>query len=506
MQKFNPRARAPVRVEDPVSTLPSGYGLIDLVRELREFNPVNTEDAFEFLCSKVGPNIRIRYEVVKGGDAEPADGGNRRRRRFEHLNTLTVKRVLLSSDRNKADFNSLLVQQCNGVVLSYPDWKVLAVPAPMFNPKYKMSSIAEKIHEYTVYEISDGTTLNLYWYDNRWCMSTTNGFEINNYKWIGNLTYADGLTQSTRGYPDFGFDKLDKTRSYTVGFRHHDFHPLLADPARAWFIQSCDVDAANKGVISTTYDDKIGIPPQTLVALPKLDNKGVIAWMTTKNANSLARYFTTLKEMPSKCEIHYGFILRGSFDKHSVHTNVMIESELLSNVRRLIYNVPKNEITDTFGSEGSRERLEYMILRAFLSYNTRFNFLQLFPQFAKQFDTYNDYVSKLIDRVCDGLRNNHVRGEIARRSNVNNPNPNLSLRIDRLANYFIGVANNTFSSNDPNSKGLNPLDSNTKSIITDLINDTVYVDQYYMHLVAGQTTMKTLTNKRAVKPAGKPAK
>jgi hypothetical protein len=65
-------------------------------------------------------------------------------------------------------------------------------------------------------------------------------------------------------YPEFSFDKLDRSRAYTIGFRHNEFHPLKNDAPKMWLIQSCDLNAINSEnpQLNFEYDTDIGIPAQ----------------------------------------------------------------------------------------------------------------------------------------------------------------------------------------------------------------------------------------------------
>jgi hypothetical protein len=95
----------------------------------------------------------------------------------------------LTSNRLKADFDRELTRACNGVVFEYPSWRVLSVPTPMFNPRFRATDVSENMNSYSIYKIKDGTTVTMYYYNDQWCLSSTNGFDVSGYQWMGPSTY-----------------------------------------------------------------------------------------------------------------------------------------------------------------------------------------------------------------------------------------------------------------------------------------------------------------------------
>ena len=84
---------------------------------------------------------------------------------------------------------------------------------------------------------------------------------MSNLKWGDDETYAEVRFELLAKSPTFlaatglslrrgllcvddvrlDFETLDRGRSYTIGFRHPNFHPMVADPPGVWNIQSVDL-------------------------------------------------------------------------------------------------------------------------------------------------------------------------------------------------------------------------------------------------------------------------
>ena len=114
---------------------------------------------------------------------------------------------------------------------------------------------------YDIIRVDDGTVVTLYKWNHPqhgsvWGMASNNGYDVSSLYWMGPMTYAEVFYDlALRRYPEFvaqtgmaiartgkstrlTFTKLDPSFSYTVGFRHHNFHPVVEDPERMWSIQS----------------------------------------------------------------------------------------------------------------------------------------------------------------------------------------------------------------------------------------------------------------------------
>lgn len=441
--------------------------LTELVAYLRaNTTDMTTESSFDLLQQLVGDHVRVRCEEM-GKDLSKNTCREATEGKFAHLNNIKVGRVLLTSDRLRADFSRELTRQCNGVVLEYPTWRLLSVPAGMFNPKYRLADVVSNIKDYDVYDIKDGTTVTLYWHNEKWCLSSTNGFDVSDYQWMGPSTYYVAFTSLMKNYPDFSFDKLEKNKSYTIGFRHKEFHPLLTDPQKMWFIQSCDIKHASAGdTISISTTENIGLPLQTLSALP--NDCARTQWFNDKNNHSLNKYVSSVRNGSSP-DIHYGFVFRSKTGK----PDIIVESTLLTSVRSLMYNLPKKQHQHAELITADN-RLEYTILRSYLSNYTKYTFLNLFPQFEDKYRKYDDLFSKLSNRIVNILRSRDSRN-FTRTNFAARKAGTLAQRIDNLA---MSLADHIRIHSQ-----INVMDSQGPNIVLDFLMNKQHLDLYYTYLI-----------------------
>lgn len=195
-----------------------------------------------------------------------------------------VGRIIISCDRERVKAERTLRVECNGVIIDALEWRALAVPPRAFNPRPSVRRVNQHLADghYRLIRVNDGTVVTLYRWNHPavgpvWCLGTGNGYDVSAFRWMGDLCYAEivhsllshtfsplrpeqgkaeggeappplsaaealgcRLVRGLLGPDDvrLAFDGLDPAFSYTLGFRHPSFHPLVNDPFGIWNIQA----------------------------------------------------------------------------------------------------------------------------------------------------------------------------------------------------------------------------------------------------------------------------
>jgi hypothetical protein len=285
----------------------------------------------------------------------------------------------------------------------------------------------------------------------------------------------DAINAAVAAYPEFSFDNLNNTCSYTIGFRHEDFQPLRTDPRDVWLVQTCDIDAINAGKLAINVNCDIGIPQQAVVVFPQvaeaasaektLTHSELMDIILARNASAVTEYTSAVagglfqgvwKSKPPN--IHYGYVLRAAAGSNlGAFENILLESELLKNIRGYVYNIPKKRLGKC--SITSEFRIEFIALRAYLSNITKFAFISLFPQFAYLYKKYDGIFEKLVNRIISCLRGKDFR----KTSGGLTP-------MDRLV---VGLTDHVRQS------GINASDPESFTIIQDFLLNRDHLDLYY---------------------------
>lgn len=357
----------------------------------------------------------------------------------------TVGRLVLSGDKRGGATrgrNVPLYYECNGLVVDARTWRALAVPPSAFNGRPTAKTVDGFLAEnlYDVIRVDDGTVVTLYCWDHptdgpAWALASSNGYDVSSLCWIGPLTYAavfhdiaqrlypafvaeTGMTLEARadGTTRLNFTKLDRTRCYTVGFRHHNFHPMRADPERMWQIQSTDLSGAVPQVVFSGNGRGLpGIPDQHVYADGFLGAELTLEGLRTAGSTALTQaaahtaQFASGAPLPGlanspalPAELNYGYILRSRDPARTKgHSDLLIETPLLGRIRKIVYERAPRSVRDNLTAA---DRLEYNAMRAFLTATERSDFLALYPDWAARFQAYEEFVNNVIHLVIHAIR------------------------------------------------------------------------------------------------------
>lgn len=367
-------------------------------------------------------------------------------------------RIILSLKKNDVVPATSNAYEYNGVVLDAATFKLLVVPPRAFFSGYKMRQIKDNWAKYTIYAINDGTIINLYHYNGAWRMSTAHGFDVSNLKWFSDTTYGEAFESLFKQY-EFSYDKLDVKRCYTIGFRHPGFHPLATDPAKMWFVQSVDVGTQE---IDNHCDF---LPEQTVVKLNSMNG------LVEASNSALDEYFIGLRRDDKQIAHNYGYILRGPAESLGPAAAIIVESTLMRKVRQLVYNVPKSKHINTALITNHNERLQFMVLQAYMSATSRYVMYNLFPQFIENYKHFENCFKLVRDRVVAAVRNKAIRARVVAGKDSNEEIG----RYDAIVKKYIPIIENRVV--------VDPIDHDFEDIVMDFIFDEANFNMYFTHFV-----------------------
>ena len=524
----------------------------------------DTAKEFEFLYSLISPAfIRMRFEItyanndktVRMMDADSANNDDdnnvvtysrneiRESRRglhhgqelpapcFAFMNAAGTKvgRVLLTQNRERSNYSYPISYEANGLVLDSSTWNVLSLPVHALKYNMSQSEIVANLHNYVIMKIADGTTVTLYYnnldaqspYDeNLWRMSTANGYDVNDYQWMGNLTYREAFNEIAAKYPDFKLSSLDRNCSYSIGFRHRDFHPFIADKEKMW-IQCVNNRTTLKQVRSDPSTNNTGLPMQSPIQphdLLNVDinsdmtNSQIFAKLSDNNAKALDTYMNSIipnsKHVVGSAElmrraanvgpgsIHYGYILRGT----NPLTNVILESELLKKIRQFMYNLPRGERLRELTTRGINidhtNRVKYCVLRAFLNFEHNNLFIQLFPQFHPLYAEYTKMINDVTTRILRCFKDKKTKQRMtastavttnatsSTSTSIEQPHTQLNVSTDTrsVSDLILDSIVSSLYNHIATRVQINPYEQHAKEIIHDWITTTSYTDLYFSYI------------------------
>src|SRR3989344_573417 len=370
---------------------------------------------------------------------------------FAFRDSADDSRFLFSTMRTHGSFGKPIYHQANGLIIDTNEWRILAASTPMINPKQDLKFVRRNFNKYKVYPIFDGTVITLYHWQSQWHIGSSHGVDMSEYKWTGPKTYRemfDELLVTTT----LTLDKLDKTKCYIVGFRHHNMHPYLMDPQKIWFINAYKF--VDDEIISV-YNEELQLFADTGIMIQQP--------ITIKFDDMMS----LAKDALPKGLCNYGYILRAPFDECGENSNILIESSLMYKIRKLMYNMPKP--CDRVGQIpiDNTTRQNYLCLRAYLDYNSRAIFIKLFPQFSQHYAEYKLFIERLVNRILQCYRNKYTQSKVLGGEQTMKKE---SAIIDRLAQVFVMHIRN--------KERINPYDNITRDILIDYVTNPNYIALY----------------------------
>ena len=329
------------------------------------------------------------------------------------------RRIIFSYLPNKNKNMDSYTQECNGLILEAGTWKILTYP-----PNILFNNIDTNVCNnyltrglYNIYKAEDGTCFNLYYYNNKWCISTSKGYEMNTVLWNSELTYQQIIEQILKKYKhtwDSFCSSLNKNNSYSFGFKHPEFHPFWegkTEPImKLWFIQSVNLNTEDKFYLwANDKKPPIDIPLQE-ICLERIHNIKDLYRNVYKAYNNFIKY--------NKCL--YGYILRSNNPSETgLHSNLLLESSLMRLLRKSWYD---NKIVK-FCNNNKQDRKKIIPLFAYLDNNSKSTFLQLYPIYKKQFDLFDTKINKLVNNIYSLYNETELKNIKEENLDNNQPNP-----------------------------------------------------------------------------------
>jgi hypothetical protein len=382
---------------------------------------------------------------------------------YETNKTFISRLVLRIKKTTKC--NPFIYYLCNGCVIDCIKWKALSIPPIAFNRSFSHEIIDKFMSQdmYDIFKVIDGTIVTFYYYNDKWNISTRNAYDVSSYYWIGEMTYSEVLYDLfSRLYPESisknGIKLIDKysldfdlptNHCYTVGFRHHNFHPLLLDPECVWNIQCINLENG-KVKFETGLN---GIPGQLKVNADISLEINSISKMISFNKLAINN---ATKIKPT---FNYGFILRSkNNDICDKFSSILVESPLLRKIKKHIYDYPPVIIGQFINHSN---RIDYVIIKNYFNKQEKNDILQLYPQFNKLYVKLNKSIVNTIQCIITIMKNKQSNSNI-----LLNFQPCIVTLSYILIKYISKI------------EVIDPFNKDSESIIRDYISNVEYIVLY----------------------------
>jgi hypothetical protein len=289
------------------------------------------------------------------------------------------------------------VHECNGLILDRKTYKPLVVPTRTLKFNIDTNASNKFLHQglYHIYKVQDGTCFNLYYFNDKWVVSTTRGYNMNNVAWSSDTNYQTIITQCLEKIGltwDTFTSHLVQTNCYSFGFKHPLMHKFQEgtqnDVYKLWFIQSVCLDEKDESYMWSSETSPIAIIPSQEV-YP--DIVGNIRDLYKKSIGALQNYL-------DNGVVYYGFILRSVNSSQTLdNSDLFIESSLMRTIRKTWYE--NKMITACHANKWDKETA--ITLSAYLDSSNYEVFRKLFPNYDGLMVNYHNYLTQIVNRMIN---------------------------------------------------------------------------------------------------------
>lgn len=411
-----------------------------------------------------------------------------------------LNRVMFIANRFKSDFNNPMSFECNGLIAEYNkkinDWKILVVPTELFNSQKLIKSEINNFYNqdnYQLHKVYDGTIINLYYYKDSWRISTNKAYDANNLLYADNKTYLDVFNEILNNYPNFTVEKLNTNKCYTLCMKYHKFHPFIENKNekqnKLIFIQSVDIQELNLNKkLKINNNEDIGLEITEIYDLKNFNNLQQIYLILSNEINRFKKESSLENYKPL-----FGFILRSkNFSITKNYSNILLESNLLSKIRNLIYNhnftkklhfynVLENQNNINI-NKNHYNMLNLISLRIFLIKKDLNLFTLLFPQLKeniKFYDNFLKYLTKYIIKNYNIFTKHLISIDKIFKNELQLDTHQIPIEIN--INYFKLNKLVMIILSDLKEKQINLNVNENYDILYDYLNNLNYLDYYYSY-------------------------
>ena len=314
-------------------------------------------------------------------------------------------RVVLYPKKGYVDFKNPMLTECNGLVVSFDNgWNLLGLPQGAFcTNKISMKKLNDLYTSggYEVYESLDATILTLYYYNGRWCMSSTKSYDIGASEMVDGMSFMDAFhdLMNTK-YKSFRFENLNKEYSYTVALRYSKYHifdetkhlairtkyvPKPGVDMNSYIMVLCVTDTSSGQRVSKHV---AGIPHQNPITLRENTTHTLVNYARS----AYSKYAKAYRLQNFKYKPLYGYILRA---KHrsvpNEYSTIYIESELYKVIKLGLYKNNKPVVDQNF---------DELVINMAMDHDRYEQYRIMFQQFEPKFIQLESNIAAIATEVA----------------------------------------------------------------------------------------------------------
>ena len=284
--------------------------------------------------------------------------------------------ILIFNDNN-SNLNDDLVKFFNGVIIEKSSLKVVCFTLEKCMEEDKVDDrLFNK--DLIIQPVFEGTLIRLYYYNNKWNVSTKKMIDAFNAKWSSSKTFGEMFMEI---FPNFQISLENTNYCYSFLMGHKDNNIIEID--NNYLIHLNTVDLINNTYINNQFNDSL----QYIKSIREY-SKG----LTSMSQEALVSYITSLKNDAGLNDIGYMLINENGDCQKFMKNKFM-------------------EIRELWGNTNNR-LFRYLNLRK--NPDNLKKYLEVFPNDKKSFLSFEHYLMNIATFILNVYRNRHISKKITK--------------------------------------------------------------------------------------------
>jgi hypothetical protein len=159
----------------------------------------------------------------------------------------SLPNLFLIYNTEESNFDAIFVKECNGIILDKNTFKIVCYTFDKCNDSDKLNEIFDMNNLYLEPSL-EGTLLRLYYYDDKWILSTKKCINANNSKWLSQKSFFQLFLECfEENQINYLFENLNKNLCYSFILTHPENNIIIQNEfPKLYHVSTRDLDTLNE--------------------------------------------------------------------------------------------------------------------------------------------------------------------------------------------------------------------------------------------------------------------
>jgi len=414
----------------------------------------------------------------------------------ENKSNLELGRVIFNRFGKKTTTGKLYYQSNGLVVDASNDWQILVMPVlnAIYENKFtfvnNIMTNAKGCSDAHVYPLINGTMINYYYHKDKWCLSSSNGYEVNDLipevDADNNGTSYQELFEHVSHKNGYTLDGLDKAYSYSFIMSTKSLNKLIHGKDCIYLCQAFNIKDQTlvSNEVLTKLASDLNMTMYDTLELKDLDASTVV----NNNKSARADYVRKVvdkngvEDADTKIDTRFGYFIKYTYKGNPC--NAIVQSSLFTFVKNIFFDFPPwFRKTSSFHLKDDKDL--FIMLRIAQNKRKHDSFTKLFPEYMPALCTVEFKLALLVEEIVILVRSNTYDELCELTSRANPSSFTRTATVEALAGCMVKDLKRFTKVPDTNYKKKSPVGNRgLRTLIQDSILFNQYTKRIYKHLLS----------------------